>query len=280
MHPILNSVLAGQVRKSAVDQHEETFRQIKHCLRQLQRSNGGQESVDLAKEILEDGLGADTAEFQKLTRKFLEIIDESKGTEYDVFVRKVDDVLDRACYALEGVGAVPNFGDRIREKIRALVVKHWAPVGEPQAKNQRGNTISVSNGCVRVIAKNAPFSLHRATAGKISDKQKDDIVEAVGFVDKCVCQLPKDKPMEHYRKIAKKLGVSVEMLNLFSLLNITAHAIAHQMRNGRPLPVVVASAESIKLFNCKGESTIVHCSLTFPCTDTSITRRSGRNVPR
>ena len=249
-----------------------------HCLRQLERSNGGQKSVRLAIKVLKKGLGDDTPAFQRVTHDFLKLIDESKDMEYDVFVGRVDEVVDRACDALLGVGAVPNFGDRIREGLRALIIMHWAPIGEPQAKGQSSNTISTKNGCVRVLVKNAPWSLHRAMNGEIEDDLKRDIEENVGFVDMCVCQLPKDDPMGKYSEIAGRLGVPVEMLDLFSLLNITAHAIAHEKKRGKPLPVIVASAESIKRFEHEGESKKSIRFCTFSCPRLSPLHAPTRSI--
>jgi len=113
------------VRVRAVDRHEKESVQGSehHCLTQLRRANFSQDSVDFAKKVFTEESRRDDPPFRQLMREFLELVDKSDSMEYKVFVEKVDDLVDRACDLFIVSGVVPNFGYRIRDSIKCLVVK-------------------------------------------------------------------------------------------------------------------------------------------------------------
>ncbi|EJK68031.1 hypothetical protein THAOC_10838, partial [Thalassiosira oceanica] len=239
-----------QARDRAVGRHEKERVQGSqhHCLEQLRRANFSKASVDHAETVFAQESSSNDPPFRKLIKEFLQLIDKSESMNNEEFVREVDNLVDRACDCFVGVNIVPNFGYRIREGIKCLVIKHWAPDKTPNAMGQKGNTCSTSNACLRQFAKSVPGSLHRSTTGEMSASLKEQVHDAIAFVDMCICQLPKDRPMERYSEIASMLGVTVEDFDLFCQLNITAHAIAHKKRTEQPLPLLVSSAGSAERF--------------------------------
>ena len=171
------------------------------------------------------------------------------------FKAKADSVRNGLAEVLESVanekyrGRV-NLGDVLQELLSLIILKHYAPDScKDYTDGGEYNLIARDNPCIRAFLLLIARSLHKEGGEVWTDDIAKSVNDKIAFTDMRVT-LPKSKDthQSEFEDCRKDCDISPGLFDLIGFLPYATQVKYHYLCRGKPIKVVVASAECYKIW--------------------------------